>query len=146
MTNLSKQSRRRESVSQIQTQEKPVTYSIQLLGSDGKTYTANLKEHQDWLLKHLGITHRLESMDKRIYELSNLLNVLTDNNKFVTERLGKLILERLPIENSIRRWDLRKLHPALEVNLQATYESLKFLVNEGKVTDKRGWIKRVKKA
>lgn len=137
-------------MAQVQTQEKPVTYTLQLLGSDGKTYNADLKEHHNWLWTHLGIRDIVTRIDKdlqkaneRIFQLSNLLNVLTDDNKFVSERLGKLILERLPKDKSIRHFEVTKLHPALEVNLYATFTALTLLVSQGKVTEKRSWVRRV---
>jgi hypothetical protein len=137
-------------MAQVQTQEKPVEYTLQILGSDGKTYRADLKKHRGWLWAQLGIRDLVTRIDKdlqniheKIYQLSNLLNVLTDDNKFVSERLSKLILERLPKDNSIRHWDVTKLHPALEVNLHATFTALTLLVSQGKVTEKRGWVRRV---
>jgi hypothetical protein len=87
----------------------------------------------------------LQSAKERIFELSNFLNVLTDDNKFVSERLAKLIFERLPKDKSIQRWDIMKLHPALGVNMKATFAALNLLVNEGKVTLKRSWVRLVQK-
>ena len=87
----------------------------------------------------------LRSANERIFELSNFLNVLTDDSKFVSERLAKLIFERLPKDKSIQRWDVTKLHPALGVNLKATFAALDSLINEGKVTLKRNWVRLIQK-
>ena len=51
-------------MAQVQTQEKPVTYTVQILGSNGVTYTAGLKEHRDWLWKQLGINEVVECINK----------------------------------------------------------------------------------
>ncbi len=59
-------------MAQVQTQEKPVEYTIQLQGSDGNSYTANLKDHRDWLWTQLGIweiTSRVSQIENRLYSL-----------------------------------------------------------------------------
>lgn len=104
------------------------------LGKDGVDKLSNCVSKTD-----------LQSAKERIFELSNFLNVLTDDNKFVSERLAKLIFERLPKDKSIQRWDVTKLHPALGVNMKATFAALNLLVNEGKVTLKRSWVRLIQK-